>query len=275
MLSSAASALLHAVDDRELGVALLGLLEQPLRLVEQSRVLERDAHAAGERLEQTHVGLAEGMLALACPSARVFHASATHESGTITCVFGAERRSTTWCEPYRSDCRFMFSSITSVLRVRITWAPKPVCREARRRCCTSVVVVRIHVVHAIGLRVHDAGYPRPLMKDLAKLVADGLVDALQTESAGERLLHALDDGELRREPRDRVVGRAACRSAPACLGGRGRRHLAGRRASLCGSGRLLRRPAPGRRTLGGRARFRGRGPLCRLSPFRTACHIGR
>ena len=47
--------LLHAVDDRELGRALLALLEQALRLVEQARVFERDAHrcwrasAAGAR----------------------------------------------------------------------------------------------------------------------------------------------------------------------------------------------------------------------------------
>ncbi len=56
--------LLHAVDDRELGRALLALLEQALRLVEQARVLERDAHRVGERLQQAHVGVAERVLAL-------------------------------------------------------------------------------------------------------------------------------------------------------------------------------------------------------------------
>jgi hypothetical protein len=64
MLSSAASACLHAVDDRELGGALLALLVEALRLVEEARVLEAHAHAAGERLQQAHVGLAEGVLAL-------------------------------------------------------------------------------------------------------------------------------------------------------------------------------------------------------------------
>src|SRR5258706_11910601 len=44
---------LHAVDDGELGVALLGFLEQALRLVEETGVLQRDAHAVGERLEQS------------------------------------------------------------------------------------------------------------------------------------------------------------------------------------------------------------------------------
>ena len=43
--SSGAIALLDAVDYRELGVVLLGFLQQPLGLVEQARVLERNAHA--------------------------------------------------------------------------------------------------------------------------------------------------------------------------------------------------------------------------------------
>ena len=46
---------LHVVDERELGVALAGLLEQP-------GVLERDAEAAGERREQADVRLAERVL---------------------------------------------------------------------------------------------------------------------------------------------------------------------------------------------------------------------
>jgi hypothetical protein len=39
-------ALLDAVDDGELGGAVLGFLEQALRLVEQAGVSQRDAHAA-------------------------------------------------------------------------------------------------------------------------------------------------------------------------------------------------------------------------------------
>ena len=44
--------LLDAVDDRQLGGALLGLLEQALGLVEQARVLQRHAHAGGERVSR-------------------------------------------------------------------------------------------------------------------------------------------------------------------------------------------------------------------------------
>jgi hypothetical protein len=35
---------LHAVDDRQFGVAFLGLFEQALGLVEETRIFERDAH---------------------------------------------------------------------------------------------------------------------------------------------------------------------------------------------------------------------------------------
>ena len=45
MSSLRGQALLDAVDDRQLGGSLVGLGQKPLRLVEQSRVLERDAEA--------------------------------------------------------------------------------------------------------------------------------------------------------------------------------------------------------------------------------------
>ncbi len=47
------------VDDGELIVALLGLGQQPFRFGEQPRVLERNAHAGGERRQQALVALAE------------------------------------------------------------------------------------------------------------------------------------------------------------------------------------------------------------------------
>ena len=56
--------LLDAVDDGELGRAVLGFLEQALRLVEEARVVQRDAHAGGERLQQANIGVAVRMLAL-------------------------------------------------------------------------------------------------------------------------------------------------------------------------------------------------------------------
>ena len=56
--------LLHAVDDREFRGALLALLEQPLRLVEEARVLQRHAHACGDGAQQPDLGFAVSVLAL-------------------------------------------------------------------------------------------------------------------------------------------------------------------------------------------------------------------
>ncbi len=57
-------ALLDAVDDSQLGVALLGFLEQALGLVEKTGILECHAHAGGHGLHQAYIRLAEGILAL-------------------------------------------------------------------------------------------------------------------------------------------------------------------------------------------------------------------
>ena len=62
--SSRGHALLHAVDHRQLGVALFGFLQQALRLVEQAGVFQRHAHARGHGGEQAHFGFAEGVFAL-------------------------------------------------------------------------------------------------------------------------------------------------------------------------------------------------------------------
>ena len=60
----AGDALLDAVDHRHLGVALLGFLQQALRLVEEARALQRHAHRGADGGQQPHVVVAEGVLAL-------------------------------------------------------------------------------------------------------------------------------------------------------------------------------------------------------------------
>ena len=54
-------ALLDAVDDCQLSCPLISLGQEPFRLVEQSRVLESDAHARRQGREQPLVGLAVGV----------------------------------------------------------------------------------------------------------------------------------------------------------------------------------------------------------------------
>ena len=56
--------LLDAVDDCQLGGPLVGLGQQPARLVEQASILERYAQARGESREELHVGLGERVLAI-------------------------------------------------------------------------------------------------------------------------------------------------------------------------------------------------------------------
>ena len=85
-------ALLDAVDDRELGGALLGLLQEPLGLVDEARALQRHAHARRDRLEQADVALAqhshvvlEADVADHAPEPPMI---GTKASETLTCVPG-------------------------------------------------------------------------------------------------------------------------------------------------------------------------------------------
>ena len=55
-------ALLHAVDDRELGVALLGLVQQAAGLGKQPGILQGHTQAGGQGAQQPHVRAAEGVL---------------------------------------------------------------------------------------------------------------------------------------------------------------------------------------------------------------------
>ena len=55
---------LHAIDDCQFGRPVLGLLQETLGLVEQAGILEGDAHRRGHGLQQPHLGLAVGVLAL-------------------------------------------------------------------------------------------------------------------------------------------------------------------------------------------------------------------
>ena len=74
-LSSRGHALLDAVDHRQLGVALLGLLQQPLRLVEQARVLSATPMlaatvSAGARRRRRRRSRARGSRTAIAPSTR-------------------------------------------------------------------------------------------------------------------------------------------------------------------------------------------------------------
>ena len=61
-LEARREALLDAVDDRQLGRALLGLAKEDVGLLEQARVREGDAHARRDRRDDLLVGLGERVL---------------------------------------------------------------------------------------------------------------------------------------------------------------------------------------------------------------------
>jgi hypothetical protein len=63
-IERARHALLNTVDHRELGIALLGLFEKALRLIEEARVFKRGAERRGDRRKQSYVRIAERVLAL-------------------------------------------------------------------------------------------------------------------------------------------------------------------------------------------------------------------
>ena len=111
---------LHAVDQRQLGVPLP-------RLVHQPRVLERHAQTAGQRLQQLLVRLAERVLAvdvLQRDHARRLPArDERHEEHRLRCLAGRRSRL-----PYRSASASRFSAISSGSRVSSTCL-----READRR----------------------------------------------------------------------------------------------------------------------------------------------
>ncbi len=78
-----AHSLLDAVDHRQLRVSLLRLLQQALRLVEEPRVLERDAHARRHRREQTHLGFVKSVLAFVAPEPDLPHDTVRPDDGGV------------------------------------------------------------------------------------------------------------------------------------------------------------------------------------------------
>src|SRR6188474_567133 len=80
--------MLYLIDDRKLSSALFSLSEQPLGLVEETGVFERDAHAVGKGLEQTQIILIEGILFVTLYSTDPDHFFSNHNRHTqITFVF--------------------------------------------------------------------------------------------------------------------------------------------------------------------------------------------
>ena len=61
---------------------------------------------------------------------------------------------------------------------------------------TLSVFIRVRVVDQVRLRIIDTNTHITVAKDLADLVADRIVDALNVQFRGKRSLNAVDDRQL-------------------------------------------------------------------------------
>ena len=182
-----------APDFRESG----GLARAALRLVEKPRVLQRDAHRIGERLQQAHIRVAERVLAV--------HVQQLDESARLVPNHQryVHRRFLHWVARHQIVTAVLFYLLRHVLvdhqrlaGAQHVGAEALVVEWRRPNGDPSSAYVRIGVVDHIGLRIVDAHVDVRLMEDFADLVADDVVDPLHVELGSKRLLHAVDDGEL-------------------------------------------------------------------------------
>ena len=184
-----------SVDDmsRPTSASAAALARAALGLVEQARVLQRDAHRRGERLQQAHFRFVERVLALV-----VLELDRTRRG---RCRGWGPRRRTWPCRfPGRpaEDRQQLFGPIHHHGLAR---GQHPLSRAAgpqRMRLLKQPPAVLVHVqrVSHPGLRVAPANPEVVRVQHLAQLVADQVDDALEVERARHALLDAVDDGEF-------------------------------------------------------------------------------
>ena len=178
---------LHAVDQRQLGVPLP-------RLVHQTRVLERHAQAAGERLQQLLVRLAECVLIEALQRDQTHCLAAAYERN--------EEDRLRLVGAGNGGAPVPLSLGVHVLddQQRL-FAFQHVLRETAR-CRWFALQPLTALDHVRGVqeprRLVECSDPNRLgVEDLLNLVADRVVDRLRIELARDRVLHAVDQRELR------------------------------------------------------------------------------
>ncbi len=186
--------LLDAVDDGQLGGALLAFLEQALRLVEEPRILERGAKRRGDRHQQTDIGFSE----------RVFALVVLHRDVAENLVAADDRhRDQGLAAVGARDCpaRQLLVVCCSVendgpARARHRFAEAARGRRAGWNTQPLAMLVRVQVVGEVGLFVVPADPHVTCVEHFAQLVADEVDDRLEIELRRHALLDAVDDGEL-------------------------------------------------------------------------------
>ena len=187
-LELARDRVLHAVDQRQLGVPLP-------RLVHQPRVLERHAQAARERLQQLLVGLAEGVLAVDVLERDHAVALPPTTSGTNRTDFGASPATITGCRTARASAVDVLVDQQRLARLEHVLAEADR-RASARPCSRSPRSIDVREVRQARRLVVDGDVDDLGVEDLPDPVADGVVDRLQLELAGDGVLDAVDQRQL-------------------------------------------------------------------------------
>ena len=222
--------LADAVHGRELGHALA-------RLVDEPRVVERDAQAAGQRRQEPLVVLAEGVRAVD--------------------VLERDDAGGTPADDERDEQRRLDRLAAEHIRVAV--ALGQLRRELRRSSAASASPSRACGSRSAGSAAASRRSPRSItygklqkparlvvdrdahdlrVEDVPDLVADEVVDRLRVELAGDRRLDAVDERELgvalprlvRRGARSRAR-RSGCRRASSAGGRRPRENACSDRGS--------------------------------------------
>src|SRR3990172_6592351 len=185
-------ALLDAVDDGQLGSALVGLGQQALRLVEEAGVLERDAHARGQGAQHAGVGFAEGGLleALERPDAEDavagqdghaqprFGPDVPDEDGPVgeALVLGPDPE---WLSRLDDD------------------RGQPLAHRDRVGVVALTFLDLVRELDHVRRRVVEGDERRPRLEQAAHALADELGDGLEVELRRESAADLVDERQLR------------------------------------------------------------------------------
>ena len=188
--------LLDTVDDGELRRALLALPEQTLRLVEQPRVFERDAHAVRERLQQAYVRVAERVLALRVDQTDQPSSLIAADQRHVHSRFFIRRPGEREASITRGDLLHLFVDDQCLAGADDMGGKASFGQWSASNRDPLSVLVGVRIMDELGLRVVDPDAHVCVAEDFANLVADRIVDPLDVELGGERRLHAVDDGKF-------------------------------------------------------------------------------
>ena len=189
-------ALLDARDDRELRRALVGALEQPLRLVEQAGVLERDAQAGGERREDAHVGVAERALVIQVlegddPERLVAHDERHPQAGLRELALHRDAGLAELLAPLGH------ALVDEQGLARLRDVPPEADERDHLLGEAHASLDEIREPDRVRRAVDDRDVDDLGVEHVAQLVADEVVHRLEIDLRGKPLLDAVDDLELR------------------------------------------------------------------------------